>query len=91
VARVPASAWPELTLAEPEPAAAAAAHQLRLDVRPERRGLQIVVDEHVVQPVESPRLDGQGRGAYACLDERHTLLAQRVQEWSPTTQDTSDG
>jgi hypothetical protein len=50
-----------------------------------------VVDEDVVQPIETPRLDGQRRGTHALFDERHRLTTQRVQKWPAATEYTGDG
>jgi hypothetical protein len=44
--------------------------QRREQVGPQRRGLQVVVDEHVVEPIEAARLDGQ-------------LVAERMRSPSP--------
>jgi hypothetical protein len=42
-----------------------------------------MVDEDVVQPIESPRLDWEYRGADARLNERNGPLPERVQERAP--------
>jgi hypothetical protein len=70
--------------------AAAAAAQLVAQVRPQRSSLEVVVDEDVVQSIETPRLHGQRRGAHARLDERNALPAQRVQERSTATEHAGD-
>ena len=82
---------PELTLTEPEPSAPAAAAQLRPEVRPQSGSLQVVVDENVIQSIQSPRLDRERPTAHAGLDQWHRLLANGVQERTPATQDTRDG
>jgi hypothetical protein len=84
-------AGPELALAKPQPTAAMTIAQLGPEVRPERRGLQIAVDEHVVEPIEPARLDRQRRGSHALLDERDTLLAERAQNRPSAAEYTRNG
>src|SRR6266851_5195518 len=78
-------ARPELALADPLAPAAAAAAQLGPHICPKSGGLQVVVDEDVIQPIETPRLDWQHRRTYALLDVCGALVAQRVQERPTST------
>jgi len=61
------------------------------EVRPKSGGFQVVVDEDMIQSIETPGLDGQHCGAHALLDDGHRLHAQQVEEWSTSAKHASDG
>ena len=50
-----------------------------------------MVDEDVVKPIETPRLDGQRGCPHALLDEGDALLAEGVQKRATSTEHTRDG
>jgi hypothetical protein len=82
---------PELALAHLAEWIARAVAEFGNEVCPQRGCLQVVVNEDVVQPIESPLLNGQRRSACAVCDEWNRLMTQRIQKWSATTEHPGDG